>query len=142
MRGTLPFTLLTVGIFTSVLSVTSHPVEGRIRLPGTVPGRTKPLQSTIRIWYTDCTPNSFAVFADKNIQGSKIKLVLSINGGSDLQAFPTIDGSFLFPDVPAGTHMLDVISIDLLFPQVRACFGSHRLSKHAASLDLLCRASR
>lgn len=59
-----------------------------------------------------------AVFADQNIKSSKIKLVLSINGGSEQQAFPTIDGSFLFPDVPAGTHMLDVISVDLLFPQV------------------------
>lgn len=59
------------------------------------------------------------VFADKSIKGSKIKLVLSVNGGSQLQAFPTIDGSFTFPSVPAGTHMLDVISVDLLFPQVR-----------------------
>lgn len=49
---------------------------------------------------------------------SKVKLVLSVNGGYELQAFPTIDGSFLFPDVPAGTHMLDVIRVDLLFPQV------------------------
>ncbi len=59
------------------------------------------------------------VFADKSIRSSKIKLVLSVNGGSQLQAFPTIDGSFLFPSVPAGTHMLDVVSVDLLFPQVR-----------------------
>lgn len=59
------------------------------------------------------------VFADKSIRSSKIKLVLSVSGGSQLQAFPTIDGSFLFPSVPAGTHMLDVVSVDLLFPQVR-----------------------
>lgn len=59
-----------------------------------------------------------AVFADQNVKGSKIKLVLSLNGGYELQAFPTIDGSFLFPEVPAGTHMLDVVCVDLLFPQV------------------------
>lgn len=63
-----------------------------------------------------------AVFADQNVKVSKIKLVLSLNGGYELQAFPTVDGSFLFPEVPAGTHMLDVISVDLLFPQVcRIC---------------------
>lgn len=74
------------------------------------------------------TQSSFCcpVFADKSIRSSKIKLVLSVNGGSQLQAFPTIDGSFLFPSVPAGTHMLDVVSVDLLFPQVRV--------KHAVCL--------
>lgn len=70
----------------------SHPVEGKVRLP---------------------------VFADKSIKSSRIKLILSVNGGSQLQAFTTTDGSFSFSAVPAGTHMLDVISVDLLFPQVR-----------------------
>ena len=71
------------------------------------------------------------MFADQNIKSSKISLVLSVNGGSELQAFPTIDGSFLFPDVPAGTHMLDVISIDLLFPQVTLCllFASQEVTE-------------
>ena len=76
------------------------------------------------------------MFADKNIKGSKIKLVLSVNGGSQLHAFPTIDGSFTFASVPAGTHMLDVISVDLLFPQVHistheACHMQHdSITKH------------
>ncbi|DBA79536.1 TPA: hypothetical protein ACH3X1_008238 [Trebouxia sp. C0004] len=88
----LAFGVLAGSFLTFAESYVSHPVEGKLRLP---------------------------VFADKSIRSSKIKLVLSVNGGSQLQAFPTIDGSFLFPSVPAGTHMLDVVSVDLLFPQVR-----------------------
>lgn len=59
-----------------------------------------------------------AVFADQNVKSSKIRLILSVSGGEQLHAFPTVDGSFSFSAVPAGTHMLDVISIDMLFPQV------------------------
>ncbi|KAL3160314.1 hypothetical protein ABBQ38_009704 [Trebouxia sp. C0009 RCD-2024] len=92
MRASPQCILLFIGLLLGAISVSSYPVEGRLRLP---------------------------VFADQNVKGSKIKLVLSLNGGYELQAFPTIDGSFLFPEVPAGTHMLDVVCVDLLFPQVR-----------------------
>ena len=116
MRGSSHCTLLVIGILTGVTSIASLPVEGRLRLPGTG-------SSELTVTHTNCAACRMqdlccAVFADKSIKSSKIKLVLSINGGSELQAFPTIDGSFLFPDVPAGTHMLDVISVDLHFPQV------------------------
>ncbi|KAL3161612.1 hypothetical protein ABBQ32_010470 [Trebouxia sp. C0010 RCD-2024] len=92
MRASPQCILSFIALLLNVVSVSSYPVGGRLRLP---------------------------VFADQNVKVSKIKLVLSLNGGYELQAFPTVDGSFLFPEVPAGTHMLDVISVDLLFPQVR-----------------------
>lgn len=59
-----------------------------------------------------------AVFTDQSVKSSKVKLLLSVNGGDQLQSFPKTDGTFAFYDVPAGTHMLDVISLELVFPQV------------------------
>lgn len=59
------------------------------------------------------------VFTEQHIKTSKIKLLLSVNGGSQLQSFPKVDGSFAFYTVPPGTHMLDVVSLELVFPQVR-----------------------
>ena len=109
--------LLAVGILIGTSPVRSLPVEGRLRLPGTLGFELAAAHTNCSTRRARCT--CYAVFADQNIKSSKIKLVLSVNGGSELQAFPTIDGSFLFPDVPAGTHMLDVISVDLLFPQAR-----------------------
>lgn len=98
MRRCMLTWLLTVCVSASLCSAAAaqsqavHAVDGRLRLP---------------------------VFADQSVKSSKIKLILSINGGNQLHAFPTVDGSFSFPAVPAGTHMLDVISIDMVFPQVR-----------------------
>ena len=99
----------------------SHPVEGKVRLPGSTAYRAVvSLLSSVSF----CPLNLFcAVFADKSIKSSRIKLILSVNGGSQLQAFTTTDGSFSFSAVPAGTHMLDVISVDLLFPQVCSMMG-------------------
>lgn len=107
-----------------------HPVYGKLLLPGTAACEAE----GSALQHSDVSVRFFAVFADKNIKGSKIKLVLSVNGGSQLHAFPTIDGSFTFPSVPAGTHMLDVISVDLLFPQVHIsahCHMQHEsITKH------------
>jgi len=59
------------------------------------------------------------VFTDQNIKSSKIKVLLSVNGGAQLQSFLKADGAFSFHGVPAGTHMIDVVSLELVFPQVR-----------------------
>ena len=120
--------VLAGALLASAEGYTHHPVYGKLRLPGTAAsGLLNALPCHVMM---QAYVSLYAVFADKSIKGSKLKLVLSVNGGSQLQAFPTIDGSFTFPSVPAGTHMLDVISVDLLFPQVPisihvACYMQH-----------------
>ena len=103
-----------------------HSVDGRLRLPG--------MHTLLLLQECGDCPQAFsnrcayAVFADQSVKSSKIKLILSINGGNQLHAFPTVDGSFSFPAVPAGTHMLDVISIDMVFPQVKLHHRQHILA--------------
>lgn len=90
-----------------------HTVDGKLWLPGMLP-----VALAIR---SRCSKRHFcfiAVFTEQNIKTSKIKLLLSVNGGSQLQSFPKVDGSFTFYAVPSGTHMLDVVSLELVFPQV------------------------
>ena len=49
-----------------------------------------------------------------------ISVLLALNGGAELRAFAKPDGSFVFYNVPAGTHMLDVVAMQLVYPQVNA----------------------
>ena len=49
-----------------------------------------------------------------------ISVLLALNGGAELRAFAKPDGSFVFHNVPAGTHMLDVVAMHLMYPQVSA----------------------
>ena len=49
-----------------------------------------------------------------------ISVLLALNGGAELRAFAKPDGSFVFHNVPTGTHMLDVVAMHLVYPQVSA----------------------
>lgn len=109
-------------------SLPLHLVEGRLWLPGVKRYCSPSLFPVGTLYMYVCC----AVFTDQNVKSSKIKLLLSINGGSQLQSFPRTDGSFTFYGVPAGTHMLDVVSLELVFPQ-----ASHVCIQSAAHNTLL-----
>lgn len=57
--------------------------------------------------------------ADELATASQVQLVLLLDGGGRVTAWPKLDGSFVFYDVPAGPHMLETISTNLVYPQVR-----------------------
>lgn len=54
--------------------------------------------------------------AGVRLKAADVKLVL--NGGQHV-TFPRTDGSFSFRGVPAGTHLLEVVSMGAFFPPVR-----------------------
>ncbi|KAK9851122.1 hypothetical protein WJX84_000760 [Apatococcus fuscideae] len=66
-----------------------HPVSGRILLP------------------EGTTPTS------------RVRLILTLDGGDQQLAWARPDASFRFHEVPPGSHLLDVVAMGLVFPQVR-----------------------
>ena len=67
-----------------------------------------------------------------------ISVLLALNGGAELRAFAKPDGNFVFHNVPAGTHMLDVVAMHLVYPQVSADLlqspRSEQVANHAAAV--------
>lgn len=57
----------------------------------------------------------------------RTRVMLHTDDGRDLVAFPKRDGTFVLHDVPAGTHLLDVDCMGLIFPQV---WRPHTLRPH------------
>jgi Protein of unknown function (DUF2012) len=59
------------------------------------------------------------VDADELATASQVRLMLLLDGGERRSTWPRPDGSFIFYDVPAGPHMLETVSTNLVYPQVR-----------------------
>ncbi|KAK9829293.1 hypothetical protein WJX72_004990 [[Myrmecia] bisecta] len=59
------------------------------------------------------------VFPPDGPTPAKMKLLLAVDGGQPRAGFPKADGTFVFHDVPPGTHLLDVSVIGLVYPQIR-----------------------
>ncbi len=53
------------------------------------------------------------------ISAASIKLILSTDGTIQKYAWPQPDGKFAIHNVPAGSHLLDVAAVGLVYPQVR-----------------------
>lgn len=51
------------------------------------------------------------------LPAAKIKLILSGNGEIVRYAWPRGDGRFRIPSVPAGSHLLEVSAIGMIYPQ-------------------------
>lgn len=56
--------------------------------------------------------------AEEVISAARIKLVLNLEAGQQIFGWPKADGSFSIHGVPEGTHLLDVIALGLIYPQV------------------------
>lgn len=62
-----------------------------------------------------------------------VEVVLQLEGGRRLVAFPLPDGSFSFSRVPLGVHTLGVEHRTLVFPAVKLDVGTSRTGKVAAA---------
>ena len=56
--------------------------------------------------------------ADDITSAAKVKLILSTDGAIQKYAWPQPDGRFAIYNVPAGSHLLDVAAVGLVYPQV------------------------
>ena len=52
------------------------------------------------------------------MQASEVRLLLTLDGGQQQLAWPQASGKFAFQNVPKGVHLLDVLAIGAIFPQV------------------------
>lgn len=59
------------------------------------------------------------LWPDDVTKAAKIKLVMNMEHGHKIFAWPRADGAFTFHGVPEGVHLLDVNAIGLLYPQIR-----------------------
>ncbi|KAK9821697.1 hypothetical protein WJX74_009760 [Apatococcus lobatus] len=50
---------------------------------------------------------------------SRVQLVLTLDGGKQQLSWLRPDRTFCFHKVPAGSHLVDVVAMGLVFPQVR-----------------------
>ena len=114
-------------------STSSHLIEGRVDIPGKpcscevpskFPGILKHPRSQLCL---------YAVQVQHLVPHNDISVLLALNGGEELRAFAKPDGSFVFHNVPAGTHMLDVVAMHLVYPQVSADLLQSLWSKQVAS---------
>jgi hypothetical protein len=87
-------------------------VRGKVLWPG---DRGRPaLQPCSR--HDACT-NLVDWHAEEETSAAKIKLILSTHGVPQKYAWPQPDGAFVFHGVPAGSHMLDLAAINVIYPQ-------------------------
>ena len=104
-------------------STSSHLIEGRVDIPGKRCSSEVPIKPPAactglkhhRSWL--CL---YAAQIQHLVPHNDIGVLLALNGGAELRAFAKPDGSFVFHNVPAGTHMLDVVAMHLVYPQVSA----------------------
>ena len=64
-----------------------------------------------------CSCNSAA--AADVARSANTRLQLRLDGGKTDITWPKASGAFTFLNVPEGSHLLDVVAIDVLYPQVR-----------------------
>ena len=59
------------------------------------------------------------MYAEGTTPTSRVRLILTLDGGNQQLAWARPDASFRFHEVPPGSHLLDVVAMGLVFPQVR-----------------------
>lgn len=58
------------------------------------------------------------LLAEDAIQAGQVRLQLTLDGGRQRLAWPVASGKFSFPEVPHGSHLLDILAVGVLYPQV------------------------
>lgn len=71
--------------------------------------------------------------ADKALVG-EVVLELSTSTGQRVRAFSDKSGSFVFHNVPAGTHLLHVLTLGFLYPEVGAVVTQQQATSLAAPI--------
>ncbi len=72
--------------------------------------------------------------AGDEVAASKIKLILSTNGEIVRYGWTRGDGRFKIPNVPVGSHLLEVSALGLLYPEVRQTANALVLSFHVGCI--------
>lgn len=62
----------------------------------------------------------FAGAAEGEASAAEFKLIVSTDGIIQMYAWPQADGKFVIHGLPAGSHLLDVLSVNLVYPQVES----------------------
>lgn len=57
------------------------------------------------------------VWPEDAIQAGQVRLQLTLDGGRQRLAWPVASGKFSFPEVPHGSHLLDILAVGVLYPQ-------------------------
>ena len=57
-------------------------------------------------------------FAEDTIRVADVRLQLTLDGGKHRLAWPLASGKFSFQEVPHGSHLLDVLAVGMIYPQV------------------------
>ena len=85
---------------------------------------------------SSCRQTSSVAFAEEVTSPAKIKVVLNLDSGHKLLAWPKSDGGFVLHGVPEGAHLLDVYAIGLVYPQARLpCRPSQELHRGHTALQ-------
>jgi hypothetical protein len=71
--------------------------------------------------------------ADKALVG-EVVLELSTSTGQRVRAFSDKSGSFVFHNVPAGTHLLHVLTLGFLYPEVGAVVMQQQVTSLATTM--------
>lgn len=68
--------------------------------------------------YLRSTAFMSCLYAGDEVIAAKVKLILSTNGNITRYGWVRGDGKFSIPGVPAGSHLLEVSAINMIYPQV------------------------
>ena len=75
------------------------------------------------------------------VRAADLRLLLRLDGGKLEHAWPRANGLFSFPHVPSGSHLLDVVSMDLVYPQVGSSAALLAQLSSRAELNRTCASS-
>lgn len=55
---------------------------------------------------------------EETVQAGDVRLLLTLDGGQQVYAWPQASGRFAFHEVPAGSHLLDILAVGAIYPEV------------------------
>ena len=94
----------------------AYDIGGKVLWPGMETPLTAMYQNNLRFSFrvkcSDC-------HVGDEVAAAKIKLILSTNGEIVRYGWTRGDGRFNIPNIPVGSHLLEVSAIGLLYPEVR-----------------------
>ena len=111
----------------SSLHKRAYTVSGRLIWPGEDLQSVPLLLELLTCAAGSCTvASSHTLCTDSVAKAANIRLQLRVNGGKMDMTWPKASGAFTFLDIPEGSHLLDVVAVDLIYPQVMPCHSQCR----------------
>ncbi|KAK9806592.1 hypothetical protein WJX73_005689 [Symbiochloris irregularis] len=69
---------------------------------------------------TSATISGKLLWPEETVQAGDVRLLLTLDGGQQVYAWPQASGRFAFHEVPAGSHLLDILAVGAVYPEVLA----------------------